>query len=164
MRGLTSILSVALLGVPSSALVAQEWTPEQQSLIDHVTQCWDAWVEALADETPDKWIAACPNDERSHYWATADGAPSSAKDVVRNWHIWREVDDDWVSLRPVYVDIFGDVGVIHMYGYWRAKVPDGTVITEEKRTEVFQRRNGQWVLIGAQSAPVTPADAAPYRK
>ena len=39
-----------------------------------------------------------------------------------------------------------------------------TVTTEAKRTEVFQRRNGRWVLIGAQGTPVTPADAAPYRR
>jgi len=164
MRGLTSILSVALLGVPSSALVAQEWTPEQQSLIDHVTQCWDAWVEALADETPDRFFEACPTDERAHWWWTADGVPGSPKDDRRNWHVYRDTDEDWVSLRPVYVDIFGDVGIIHMYGYWRAKTAGGTVTTEAKRTEVFQRRSGGWVLIGAQSTPVTPADAAPYRK
>jgi len=85
-------------------------------------------------------------------------------DVQRNWHAIRETDDDWVALRPVYVDIFGDVGIIHLYGYWRAKTPDGTVRTEAKRTEVFQRRNGHWVLIGAQGTPVTPADAAPYRR
>ena len=164
MRALVLSTSAVLLCIGNAPVAAQQWTAEQQSLIDHVTQCWDVWVEALADETPAKWVEACPNDERSHYWTSADGAPSSAKDVVRNWHIWREIDDDWVSLRPVYVDIFGDVGVIHMYGYWRAKTADGTVITEEKRTEVFQRRGGQWVLIGAQSTPVTPADAAPYRK
>lgn len=164
MKRTSAFVLLAALCVGAPPLAAQQWTAEQQSLIDHVTRCWDAWVEALADETPDRWVEACPNDERSHYWGTADGVPSSAKDVVRNWRIWRRIDEDWVSLRPVYVDIFGDVGIIHMYGYWRAKTPDGTVTTEEKRTEVFQRRDGRWVLIGAQSTPVTPADAAPYRK
>jgi hypothetical protein len=164
MRRLVPFALAAMLCLGSQPLAAQQWTPEQQSLIDHVTRCWDAWVEDFADERPNRWLEACPNDERSHYWTTADGAPGSWKDVVRNWHTWREVDEDWVSLRPLYVDIFGDVGIIHMYGYWRAKVPDGTAITEEKRTEIFQRRSGRWVLIGGQSTPVTPADAAPYRK
>ena len=81
----------------------------------------------------------------------------------RNWDIIRETDDDWAGLRPVYVDIFGDVAIIHMYGYWRAITLDGRVTTEEKRTAVFQRRNGRWVFIGAQSTPVTAADAEPYR-
>jgi hypothetical protein len=42
------------------------------------------------------------------------------------------------------------VGIIHMYGYWWARTPDGTVTTEEKRTEVSQRRDDQRVFIGAQ--------------
>lgn len=45
----------------------------------------------------------------------------------------------------------------------RARTPDGETTTEMKRTEVFQRRDGVWALIGAQSAPVTQADADPYR-
>lgn len=164
MRVALTVGLFALAGIVPS-VHAQQWTPEQQSLITHVTQCWDVWVEALADETPAKWLAACPVDERAHWWNSADGAPSnSSREVQRGWQAIRATDDNWVSLRPVYVDIFGDVGIIHLYGYWRAKTRDGMVTTEAKRTEVFQRRNGRWVLIGAQATPVTPADAAPYRR
>ena len=165
MQGRVVLVLAALLFVGRVPAATQQWTSEQQGLIDHITQCWDAWVKALADETPDRFFAACPTDEHGHWWYTADGAPDQlVAGVRRNWHVIREVDDDWVSIRPIYVDIFGDVGIIHHYGYWRAKTSDGTVTTEEKRTEVFQRRNGRWVLIGAQSAPVTPADAEPYRR
>jgi hypothetical protein len=163
MRTLVNILAAAFLAVPSAA-GAQVWNADQQNLIDHVTRCWDVWVEALADETPARWLDACPIDERSHWWWTAEGVPGTIADTIRDWRTIRSVDDTWVSLRPVYVDMFGDVGIIHMYGYWRAKTPTGTVTTESKRTEVFQRRDGRWVLIGAQSAPVTPADAEPYRR
>lgn len=156
------LLAVVLTASPLSA---QQWTPEQQSLIDHIAVCWDAWVAATADETPEQFFRACPQDARGHYWWTADGAPDVLiAGVQRNWHVTREIDDSWVSIRPIYVDIFGDVGIIHMYGYWRANTPDGTVMTEDKRTEVFQRRNGAWVLIGAQSGPATPADGEPYRR
>ncbi len=57
MRTLTLALAV---GIAASPAVAQEWNAEQQGLIDHVTMCWDAWVDALADETPDRFIDACP--------------------------------------------------------------------------------------------------------
>ena len=164
MRGRIAVALIASLCAGSQPLAAQEWTPEQQSLIDHVIACWDSWVDALADDTPDRWLEVCPIDERGHWWWTAEGAPNTVEDTRRNWHVIREVDDDWVSVRPIYVDMFGDVGIIHMYGYWRAITADGTVTTEAKRTEVFQRRNGRWVLIGAQGTPVTPADAAPYRR
>ena len=39
MRALTLALALILSGSP---LTAQEWTPEQQGLIDHITACWDA--------------------------------------------------------------------------------------------------------------------------
>lgn len=159
----TFLIAVVLIAAPP--LSAQEWNAEQQGLLDHVTQCWDAWVDALADPTPASFLAACPQDERGHWWWTAYGAPEPlVAEIERNWGSIREVDDDWVSLRPIYIDIFGDVGIMHLYGYWRAHTPGGTVTTEMKRTEVFQRRNGTWVLIGAQSAPVTSADADPYRR
>ena len=160
-----SLLLLAVAGMIAVPVSAQEWTAEQQSLLDHVTNCWNAWVEALADETPDRFLEACPQDARGHWWWTAQGAPERLiSEIQRNWHVIRETDDDWVSLRPVYIDMFGDVGIMHLYGYWRANTADGSVTTEMKRTEVFQRRNGTWVLIGAQSAPVTPADAEPYRR
>ena len=157
------ILTLALTLAANEA-VAQEWTAEQQGLIDHVESCWDAWIEALDDQTPAQWEEACPGDEQAHYWWTEEGSPNLREEVRRNWHVIREIDDDWVSLRPIYVDIFGDVGIIHMYGLWRANIPDGTAITEYKRTEVFQRRDSEWVFVGGQSSPASPADAAPYRR
>lgn len=162
MRALLLALAVSL---PASGAWAQEWTEEQQGLIDQVRTCWDAWVEALADETPANFEQACPMDERAHWWWTAEGVPNrNLENIRRNWYVIRETDENWASFRPVYVDIFGDVGMIYLYGYWRANTENGTVVTEAKRTEVFQRRNGQWVFIGAQGTPVSAADAAPYRR
>lgn len=157
---LTPLILGSLLAVP---VTAQQWTPEEREVIEHVKMCWDAWVEALADETPDHFFEACPQDENAHFWWTAEGVPDSAMTVYRNWSRIREVDDDWVDMRPIHVNVINDVAIVHLYGYWRAKTSDGPVTTEAKRTEVFQRRNGGWVFIGAQGTPSTPADAAPYK-
>lgn len=160
-----TLLTTLVLAIAATGADAQEWTPEQQSLVDHVRTCWDTWVDALEDTTPAVWEDACPIDPRAHWWWTADGAPSlNLEEVRRNWHVTREIDDDWVSLRPVYVDVFGDVGIVYLYAHWRASTADGSVVTEMKRTEIFQRRGDDWVFIGAQGTPVTPSDAAPYRR
>ena len=161
MRTVFAVLALVLL-LPGG-VSGQQWTEEQQGLIDHIKMCWDAWVEALEHETPDQFYDACPIDERSHFWWTAEGAPANEQAVRRNWSVIRERDDDWVDMRPVYIDVFGDVAIVHLYGYWRANTPEGPVITEHKRTEVFQRRNDGWVFIGAQGTPSTPADADPYQ-
>ena len=160
MRVLT-LTFLALIVAPP--VMAQQWSDEQQGLIDHMKMCWTAWVDALADETPDRFFEACPQDENAHFWGTDQAVPGNEEDVRRNWDVIRETDDNWGGLRPIYVNIHGDVAIIHLYGYWRANTPDGLVTSEQKRTEVFQRRNGGWVFLGAQSTPATPADSEPYQ-
>jgi hypothetical protein len=160
MRTLAVASLALLIATPASA---QQWTQEQQELIDHIEMCWDAWVEALADETPDHFFESCKQDENTLVWWTPEGAPQDIEWVYRNWQRVREVDVDWADMRPVAVNILGDVGIVYLYGYWIASTADGPVTTEYKRTEVFQRRNGEWVFLGLQGTPSTPADAEPYK-
>jgi len=162
MRRLSLAVVALALGCATPAQ-AQQWTAEQQEVLEFITGCWDAWVEALADETPDRFFEACPQDDDVLFWSTDDGAPGGMRNVYRNWDYWREVDVDWADMRPIAVNIFGDVAIVYMYGYWIANTPDGPVTTEYKRTEVFQRRDEGWHFIGAQSTPASPADAEPYQ-
>ncbi len=87
----------------------------------------------------------------------------TVESFYRNWDLIRKRADTWAGLRPIRVNVFGDVAVMHFYAYWRAETPDGVVTSEQKRTVVHQRRNGQWVNIGAQVTPVSAADAEPYK-
>ena len=157
------IVAVALVALFPATSAAQQWSAAQQEVLDHLTMCWDMWVEALEDETPARFFEACPQDDAARFWWTNEGAPESRRAVYRNWSRIREIDDDWVDIRPIHVNVFGDVAIIHLYGYWRANTPDGLVTTEYKRTEVFQRRASGWVFLGAQGTPTTPADSAPYK-
>ena len=74
MRVLT-LTFLALIAAPP--VTAQQWSDEQQGLIDHIKMCWTAWVETLADETPDRFFEACAFDEKAHFWFTAHGARRS---------------------------------------------------------------------------------------
>jgi hypothetical protein len=118
MRAPAVALLALLVATPASS---QNWTAEEQSVIDHVLACWDAWVEAVADETPDRWAAACPFDENAYWWFTAEGVPNNLGLVYRNWDLIRERSDDWIDLRPIRVNVFGDVAIIHFYAYWNAE-------------------------------------------
>ncbi|UCF19188.1 MAG: nuclear transport factor 2 family protein [Gemmatimonadota bacterium] len=158
-----SLAVIALALACASPAQAQQWTAEQQEVLDFITGCWDAWVGALADETPDAFYETCRQDEDVLFWWTEDGAPNGKSAVYRNWKYWRKVDVDWADMRPIAVNIFGDVAIVYLYGYWIANTPDGPVTTEAKRTEVFQRRDQGWTFIGAQATPATPADAEPYQ-
>ncbi len=158
-----SLAVVALALAYATPAQAQQWTAEEQEVLEFITECWDAWVEALADETPDHFYETCRQDERTLFWWTTDGAPNSVRTVYRNWKYWREVTVDWADMRPIAVNIFGDVAIVYLYSYWIANTPDGPVTAEYKRTEVFQRRDEGWTFIGAQGTPVSPADAEPWQ-
>ena len=159
MRALTLASLALLVAAPA---FAQQWTAEEQEVLDTITMCWDAWVAALADETPDHFYETCRIDEDQLFWDTSSGAPEGQRMVHRTWNNWRQLGGNWADMRPVAIRIFGDVAIVYLYGYWTVKTPDGLVTTEYKRTEVFQRRDDGWTGIGVQATPASPADADPY--
>ncbi len=114
----TVIATLALVLLMPVGAAAQQWTKEQQEIIDHIKMCWDAWVTALGHETPDHFYESCPIDERAHFWWTSHAAPANEQEVRRSWRVIREVDDDWVDMRPVYIDVFGDVAIVPV-AVWR---------------------------------------------
>ncbi len=61
----------------------------------------------------------------------------------------------WVDLQPLAVKVNGNMAVIQFYGYWSENRGEGRVITEAKRTEVFERIGGRWRL-SVGHATVTP--------
>jgi len=58
----------------TSALSAQQWTAEQQSVVDDLATCWDIWMEGVESGTPDRWVNECTNGDPT-FWPGAYGAP-----------------------------------------------------------------------------------------
>ena len=160
MRALALASLLFLMATPA---VAQQWTAEEQEVIDTMAMCWDAWTAAIPNETTDYFFRTCQPDEDALFWWTTEGAPQSYDFVRRNWDLISEDDDTWADIRPVAIRMFGDVAIVYLYGYWRANTADGVVITEYQRTEVYQRRDSDWIFIGAQGTPAAAEDADPYR-
>ena len=144
-------------------LSAQQWSAEEQGVLDDLAECWDIWMDGIRDGTPDRWITEC-STPNSTYWGAQDGAPVNNDFIRRTWGTISGQDLGWVDIRPVALSISDDIAVLHFYGYWQAPGPDGATITEAKRTEVFRQLDGRWKLISGHGTPVTPEDAAPYRR
>ena len=132
------------------------WSPEQQEVIDDIIARWDAWMEAEGKNDPEIWISRRPIAEGAVTWVTTDGAPL---DIVthhrRNWQAAHEQPATWVDLRPLSVNIYGDVAVVHFYAYWRNKTPSGSEVREQKRLEVFKKIDGKWTILAGQITPVS---------
>jgi len=157
-------LVLTLLALPfNPPLLAQQWSSQEQEVLDNLTECWDIWMAGIRSGSPDQWISQCTAPGMT-YWGAQDGAPDDPASVRRNWEMISRQDLGWVDMRPVSLVIAGDVAVLHFYGYWRAPDGDGELVTEAKRTEVFRRLDGRWKMIAGHATPVSLADAAPYRR
>ncbi len=157
------LLSVSLTLLASAAPVfAQEWSDDEQEVLDNLAECWDIWMEGVESGSPERWISECSTPTMT-YWFAPDGAPGTNDVNRRTWETISRTDLGWVDIRPVSLTITDDIAVLHFYGYWRAATADGETITEMKRTEVFKQLDGRWKLMAGHSTPVTADDAAPYR-
>lgn len=160
MKRATVLLFGLLLMVPSP-MVAQEWTAEEQDLLDHIKTCWDAWIDTRSQPDYERFFQRCPWDQDVSMWWTNDGMPQTMERTIRNWVI-PPVDVAWLDLNPIAIRIWGDVAMVQMYALWKAKTPDGLVTTEYKRTELFRKVDGRWVFLGGQGTPVAAKDKDPY--
>ena len=157
-----ALFTTSVMMLISSSMYCQTYSKEEQGLIDHVTNCWDAWMEGVEKNDPQIWYEKCPSKPDASMWWTQDGAPQPIDWVQRNWDIVSAVDSKWVDMRPVTIRIWDDVGMVQFYGYWQALTKKEYVVTEFKRTEMFKNENGNWILLGGQGTPVAQKDADPY--
>lgn len=141
---------------------AQQWSTEQQEVISALEGCWDIWMEGLRSNDPEEWISKCSTEDATYWWSV-EGTPNGVDFLRRQWETFAKQDERWVDLRPVGIRVLGNVAIVHFYGYWQAPLDGRSVVTEAKRTEVFQKTDGQWRLIAGHSTPVSQADAEPYR-
>lgn len=160
-RPVLGLLALAL-ALPSAAST-QQWTAEEQGLLDNIKMCWDAWMEAVQAKDLEIHYRKCPQAEDFSMWWTDFSAPEGRQMAERNLQQIAATDIGWLDIRPVAVRIWGDVGMVQFYGYWSARTPEGPMVTEYKRTEVFRRVNGRWVFLGGQGTPASAADADPYK-
>ena len=148
MRSLFLLVVAVLLAGSASA---QQWTSEQEEVITQLEECWDIWVVATHDGSPDAWIDSCTDDFR--YRGDEIGAPNGVAELRRTWGEVVATDAYWVSLRPLDIRIIDDVAIVHFYGSWNEKQGEERVTQERQRTEVFHKEDGRWLLIAGHSQP-----------
>jgi hypothetical protein len=151
-----------LISLMIASTTQAEWNAEEQQLIDHTKMCWTAWVDG-GDRGADYFFDRCPTDEDFSMWWTEDGAPQSIETIRRDWDRIAEIDINWVDLRPVEINIWDDFAMVQFYGYLLANTNDGAALSENKRTELFRRVDGNLISLGGQGSPASAADAEPYQ-
>lgn len=139
----------ALSGVATRG-AAQQRSPHQQEVLQHIQVCWDAWTTGDYD----RWAGACRPVEGSTYRATTQGA-TYGLDYWRKVVAARSTQLQYLrnEKRPVAIQIDRLVAIVHFYSLW-ATVDEGRrVVVEEKRREVFRKADGRWHLVAGMSVP-----------
>ena len=146
MRTIRTIVVLACLGIIEPSY-SQNWTAEQQGVIDDVEECWDIFVDAAKGTDPSQLQDNCSDlEHHAGYW-NRRGALNDADFVRRNWSAISAGNPFWVSLNPISIQIIDDIAIMHFYGTWSIEGPDGRKLYEDKRTEIFHRHNGKWLLV-----------------
>lgn len=153
MRRLLLLAAGAALLIAPARLVAQQWTPAQQKVIDDLRTCWDLWMTGVRQGSPDPWINECTVEGQT-YWVAQYGSPVDIDWVRRSWDEIAETDLGWLAIHPITVRVIDDVAVMHFYGYWRVDTPNGPELIEGKRTEVFKNVNGRWRMMAGHQTQV----------
>ena len=70
---------------------------------------------------------------------------------------WEMKRIKWTDLRPLLVKIDGDIALVHFYAYVIIEDYKGDISNrEQKRFEVFRKKEGKWKFIGGMVTPVSP--------
>ncbi len=137
-------LIAASIAVP---LEAQTWTAAQQEIIQFAEGCWSSWQT----KNWSSYAAACPADPSLRYWSMHEGVPNHGH---RSWRpfseaIWPRIDPFHHELRPIAVQIHGDVALYYFFATYSNADANQVVHTfTQHELAVLQRRNGRWILIG----------------
>lgn len=146
MRG-THVLTFLLATAIATPAAAQNWTAEQQEIIDFGHACWTTW----ATEDWGTYEQACPMDRGARYRDMAESVPSYGHRSWRPWSeaMWPHLDALHYEHRPIAVQVLGDVAMYYFFASYFNSDTKGDISTfTQHELAVFERRDAGWVLIG----------------
>jgi hypothetical protein len=155
-RTFALLFSLAVL-LPA-ILHGQEWTAEQQELVDHLHSVWDA-IEANNEATYEIWRETVNPADDLVWWFTNQGVPYDHK-ALEKWHQWwgtRGGQYTYTNVRPIAVRIVDSVGMVWFwaFGEWIDRSLERHE-WQDQRLEIFRKTDDGWEFLGGMVTPVTP--------
>lgn len=131
---------------------AQNWTPEQQEIIDLNQACWDAWE---TEDTAEMRRVCNEHPEATNWW-TSNGAPTVGW-FENNGDRWVEafmplVSTVYYEIIPLAVSIFDNTAQIYFWATHTEKDDNGKLTTtSRKQLNIWQKMDGRWTWIGGMT-------------
>lgn len=130
------------------AAFSQNWTPEEEEILERVKYGWSTWEQAVAnkDYSIHKNAMLRPDDFRC--WWTSDSYLWSFEDTKSNFEfLIKDIAQfKTIAIKPVDIQVHDDVAFIWFYAITAIENNKGiTNTTEEKRFEVYRKIDGEWI-------------------
>ena len=145
----TLLATLALVLFLPLAATAQEWTDAQQEIWEWEQSCWETWdLETVMDCFHDDFVG----------WGSGSTVPSTKADRRPFFARWIEtLDNVFVSLKPLNIEVHGDVAVIlyiATYTTRNRETGQETTITE-RWLDVAQKRGDRWGWISDHGVTIS---------
>ena len=132
---------------------AQQWSPQQKELIQHIQTCLDTWHGKVFD----RWFSICQPDSNSVFWNTSEGSTNNLASWRKGLEAQIKAGYEYIytEMRPISVLINRDVAIVHYYMISERLDSGKRIKVEQKRMEVFRKAGNQWILMGGMFVPAT---------
>ncbi len=150
-----AIVVLGLLAACAAPVSAQTWSREQQEIIEQIRRCNDGWVASIEEKRFQAYGAVCPETRNALFWypGSAKPAPYGGPDGVWSQSSAQNRTVSWHDMRPVTVQVDGDLAFIYYAVTWIVEANTGeTRRAPSHRLTVFQRLNGRWLMAGGTIA------------
>jgi len=140
---LFSIAAAVVLTMLMTPAVAQTWDRAQTQVWNDVDKLWEAFSSGNADAVSKRL------HDKYRGWSLQDPFPST-KEEGRKWTEMEVVAStgSLYSIKPIAIDIHGDVAVVFYSYRTTVKDEDGDTEIETGRwTDIYRKSGGDWLLI-----------------
>ena len=145
-----SLFAVLVFCIISLPLTAQNWTAEEQEVLDKIKEDWEYFEKAVKAKDLNIWIDNVqPADDWQGWWTSEGGLWTMENDKrmfdewvknIKNWY--------WEAVYPLSIKVYDNVALAFFYATYTVEDNTGITRYEDKRFEVFRKIDGKWRLSG----------------
>ena len=140
------LMPLALFVVTVVPAQAQNWSAEEQEILDFTEACW----ETFAEEDVVKYLSECAHDDYTR-WTSGASMPFDSGHERAMLPPWFS-RNDWVAwdIQPHRIKVSGEAAVIqYQFVNYRSSTEGSTWWVSGGRSDFLVREGGVWKIFGA---------------
>ena len=132
-------------------LTAQNWTAEEQEILDQIKKDWTYWEEAVKAKDLNIWLDNVQHTDDFSGWWTSEGGLWTLENDKRFFDEWVKSVKNyyWEGIYPLSIKVYDNFALIYFYATYNLEDNNGkTTRYEDKRLVVYRKVDGIWRATG----------------